>query len=51
MNKRATINPKRADNKCFRDVLVASLNYEDIPNHPERISNLMSLFDQYNWKG
>ena len=51
MNKRATINPKRADNNCFRDVIVSSLNYEDIPNHPERISNLMSFFDQYNWKG
>ena len=30
---------------------MASLNYEDIPNHPERISNLMPFFDQYNWKG
>ena len=40
-NKRGTINPKSTDNKCFRDATVASLNYEDTPNHPERISNLI----------
>ena len=40
-DKGATINPKSTDNKCFRDATVASLNYEKIPNHPERISNLM----------
>ena len=51
MNKRATINPKSTDNMCFRDAIVASLNYEDIPSHPERASNLMPFFDQYNWKG
>ena len=50
-NKKATINPKSKDNKCFRDATVASLNYERIPNHPERISNLMPFIDQYNWKG
>ena len=38
-NKGAT-NPKTIDNKCFRDSIVASLNHEIIPNHPERISNL-----------
>ena len=42
--KRATINPKSKDNKCFRDAIVASLNYEKIPNHPNRISNLMPFF-------
>ena len=40
-NKRTTINPKRTNNKCLRDAIVASLNCEKIPNHPERISNLM----------
>ena len=44
MNKRATINPKSTDNMCFRDAIVASLNYEDIPSHPERTSNLMPFF-------
>ena len=50
-NKKATINPKSKDNKCFRDATIASLNHEKIRNHPERISNLEPFFDQYNWKG
>ena len=50
-NKGAAINPKSKDNKCLRDAIVTSLNYEKISNHPERISNLMPFFDQYNWKG
>ena len=29
-NKGATINPKSKDNKCLRDAIVASLNYEEI---------------------
>ena len=51
-NKTATINPQNYyDNKCFQYAIVASLNYEEISNHPERISNLIPFFDQYNWKG
>ena len=47
-NKRATVNPKSTDDKCFRDATIASLNHKKIPNHPERISNLEHFFDQYN---
>ena len=49
-DKRATISPKSTDNKCFRDGITAALNYNEIPNNPERISNLLTFFDQYNWK-
>ena len=50
-NKRAAINLKSTtDNKCFRDAITAALNYNEIQNHPERISNPMLFFDQYNWK-
>ena len=49
-NKRATTNPKSKDNKCLRHATTAALNHEKIKNHPERISNLESLFDQCNWK-
>ena len=49
-NKRVTINPKSTNNKCFRDAITAALNYNEIPKHPERISNLMPFFHQYNWK-
>ena len=47
-NKTATINTKSTDNKCFRDAITPVLNYGEVPNHPERISNLMPFFDQYN---
>ena len=50
-NKRATINPKSKDNKCFRDNAIASLNHEKIRNHLERISNFKPFFHQYNSKG
>ena len=50
-HKKATINLKSKDDKCFRDATVASLNREKIPNHPERIDNLKPFIDQYNWKG
>ena len=49
-NKKATINPKSTDNKCFRDAIMAVLNHNKIPNHLERIADLMPFFDQYNWK-
>ena len=49
-NKRAIINPKSIDNKFFRVAIMAALNYNEIPNHPERISKLMPFFNQYNWK-
>ena len=49
-NKGATTNPKSTDKKCFRDAVMAALNYNEIPNHSERISTLMPFFDQYNWR-
>ena len=37
---------------CLKDAITTALNYEKIPNNPERISNLVPFFsDQYNWKG
>ena len=34
-NKKAKINPKNNDNNCFQYVLIATLNYQNIKNHPE----------------
>ena len=48
-NERATINPKSMDNKCFRDAVTAALNYNEIPNHPQGMPDLMPFFNQYNW--
>ena len=51
LNKRATINPKNKDNKCFQYSITVALNHQNIENHPERISNIMPFIYQYNWEG
>ena len=49
-NKKCTINPKNInDNNCFSYSIVAALNHQKIPNHPERINNLKPFMDNYNW--
>ena len=50
INKRATINPKNKDNKCFQYSITVALNHQNIENHPERISNIKPFVNQYNWK-
>ena len=42
-NKKATINPKNSDNKCFQYALTSALNHKQIKNHAERISILKLL--------
>ena len=49
-NKKATINPKNEDDKCFHYALTVALNHEQIKNNPERISKIKPFIDQYNWK-
>ena len=49
MYKRVTINPKNKNNKCFQYSATVELNHQIIKNHPERISNIQSIIDQYNW--
>ena len=51
LNKRATTNPKNKDNKCFHYSITVALHIQNIQNHPERISNIKSFIDQYNWEG
>ena len=49
-NKKSTINPQNIeDNNCFQYSIVAALNHQKIPNHPERISNLKPFINTYNW--
>ena len=50
-NKKATINLKNNDDKCFQYALTVALDHEQIKNHPEKISNIKPFIDQYNWKG
>ena len=51
LNKRATINPKNKDNKCFQYSITVVLNHQNTQNHPERISNIKPFIDKYNWEG
>ena len=51
LNRRATINPKNKDNKCFQYSITVALNHQNIENHPERISNIKPFINQYNWEG
>ena len=50
VNKRATINPKNGDNKCFQDSITAALHYQDIKNQPERVTNIEPYICLYNWE-
>ena len=43
LNKRATINLKNKDNKCFPYSITVALNHQEIENHPEKISNIKPL--------
>ena len=49
-NKKATINPKNNDDNCFQYALTFALNYQNIKNNPERILNISSFINQYDWK-
>ena len=48
--KKATINLKNTDDKCFQYVVNAALNYKEIDSHPERIANIKPFINKYNWK-
>ena len=50
-NKRGTINPQNNDDKCFQYAIIVALNYQNIENHVERISNIKPFINQYNWEG
>ena len=45
-NKKATINPKNDDDKCFHYALTVTLNYEQIKKNPQRIENIKPFIDQ-----
>ena len=51
INKRATINPKNKDNKCFPYSTTVALNHQNIESHPERISNIKPSIDENNREG
>ena len=48
-NKKATINPKNNDDKCFQYTLTLILNYEQIERDHQIVSKIKPFIDQYNW--
>ena len=49
-DKKSTINPKNNHHKCFQYAVTLALHFDNINNHPEKISKNRSFIDQYNWK-
>ena len=49
--KKATINPKNTDDKCFQYAATVALNYEETESHPDRVLNVKPFINKYNWKG
>ena len=49
-DKKSTINPKSNDLKWFQYAATLALNFDNINNHPEKISKIRPFIDQYNWK-
>ena len=47
----AIINPKNSDMECFKWAIIAALRWEDIGDHPERITKLRRYEDEYDWGG
>ena len=49
-DKKSTINPKNNHHKCFQYATTLALNFDNINNHPSKISKIRPFIDQYNWK-
>ena len=45
------INPKNADQECFKWAVIAALEFQNIESHRERISNLNKFSNNYDWSG
>ena len=49
--KKAIINPKNADQECFKWAVIAASRWEGIGNNPERISKLKRFKADFDWSG
>ena len=50
-HKKAIINPKNLDLKCFKWAVITASQWEDIGNNPKRISKLKRFETNFNWDG
>ena len=51
IKKKAIINPKNKDDKCFQFAATVALNHEEITKEPQKISKIKPLINKYNWNG
>ena len=49
-NKKATINLKNNDDKCFKYAVTVASKYQSVKTGPQRISKIKPFINQYNWK-
>ena len=49
LKKKATINPKNSDMECFRWAMIAAMKWEEINDHPERVSKLKKYEEEFDW--
>ena len=48
-NKKATINSKNNDDKCFQYLVTLALTYKQIKNDPQGITKIKPFIEQYNF--
>ena len=48
--KKAIINPKSEDDKCFQYTATVTLNYYEIKWNLDRISNIIPVINKYYWE-
>ena len=49
--KKAILNPKNLDEKCFKWAVIAALKWGEIDSHSERISKLRHYENEFDWSG
>ena len=48
--KKTTINSKNNDDKCFQYALTVALNYQNLKSNSEKMPNLKTFINRYDWK-
>ena len=48
--KKAKMNPKIEDDKCFQYSATVALNFGEIESYSEKVSNIIPFINKYNWE-
>ena len=49
--KKAILNPKNSDEKCFKFAVIAGLKWEEIDRDHQRVSKLRRYENEFDWSG